>query len=34
VPGAIYGQAGWASRQSDLAADVPIYCRGVGRDDL
>ena len=28
------GQAGWGSEQPDLMVDGPVYCRGVGLDDL
>jgi len=29
--GAIQGQDGSGSAQADLAADVPVHCKGVGR---
>ena len=34
VPGDIQGQGGWGCEQSNLAIDVPVYCRGIGLDDL
>lgn len=34
VPEDIRDQAGPHSEQPDLAADVHMYCRGVGLDDL
>ena len=34
ILGCIQGKAGAGSEQPDLAVDVPVYCRGVGLDDL
>ena len=34
VPGDNQGQAGWVSKQPDVAIDNPVHCRGVGLDDL
>jgi len=32
IPGNIQGQAGWGSKQPDLAVGVPVHCRGDGLD--
>jgi len=34
IPRDIQGQAGLGSECPDLAVGVPIYCKGVGLDDL
>jgi len=34
IPRDIQGEAGSGPRQSDLAVDVPVHCRGVGLDDI
>lgn len=34
IPRDIPDQAGWGSKQSDRAVDVPVHCRGVGLDNF
>ena len=34
IPGDVQGQDEQCSEQLILALDVPVYCRGVGPDDL
>ena len=34
IPGDIQGQAGSGTEQPGLTADVPVYYKGVGQNDL
>lgn len=34
IPGDFQGQAGGGSKQPDLAVGIPVYFRGVGRNDF